>query len=93
MIFPPRHILSKSTFVKGCQCEKALYLSKFHRGLRQETSVQQQAIFDQGTSIGELAQKLFPGGVDASPETPYEYQKSVGRTQQLIMAPFNQSNN
>ena len=82
----PRHILSKSTFVKGCQCEKALYLSKFHRGLRQETSVQQQAIFDQGTSIGELAQELFPGGVDASPETPYEYQKSVVKTQQLIMA-------
>ena len=82
----PRHILSKSTFVKGCQCEKALYLSKFHRGLRQETSLQQQAIFDQGTSIGELAQELFPGGVDASPETPYEYQKSVVKTQQLIMA-------
>ncbi len=86
MIFPPRHILSKSTFVKGCQCEKALYLSKFHRRLKQETSVQQQAIFDQGTSIGELAHNLFPGGVDASPETPYEYQKSVVKTQQLIMA-------
>ena len=80
----PRHILSKSTFVRGCQCTKSLYLYKHQPKLRAEISDQQQAIFDQGTSIGELAQKLFPGGVDASPATPFEFQKSVVLTQRLI---------
>ena len=34
-----KHILSKSTFIKGLQCEKALYLSKHHRELKDELSV------------------------------------------------------
>jgi hypothetical protein len=80
----PRHILSKSTFLKGCQCPKALYLYKHQPQLRSKISEQQQAIFDRGTSVGELARQLFPGGTDASPETPFKYQESVLLTQNLI---------
>ncbi|MEI7803322.1 MAG: DUF2779 domain-containing protein, partial [Bacteroidota bacterium] len=74
-----------STFVKGCQCTKAFYLNKFHPELKEKITEKQQAIFDAGTSVGEIAQQLFPGGVDASPETPYEFQKSVALTKQLIV--------
>ena len=39
-----KHILSKSTFIKGLQCEKAFYLSKFHRELKDEISEQQELL-------------------------------------------------
>ena len=79
-----RHILSKSTFLYGTQCPKRLYFNKFRRDLRVEVSANQQAVFDRGTSVGQLARDLFPGGIDASPETPFEYQKSVKLTKELI---------
>ncbi|TAH41113.1 MAG: DUF2779 domain-containing protein [Bacteroidetes bacterium] len=79
-----RHILSKSTFLYGTQCLKRLYFNKFRRDLRLEVSEMQQAVFDRGTSVGQLARELFPGGTDASPETPFEYQKSVKLTKDLI---------
>jgi len=35
-----RKYLSKSTFIKGTQCQKALYLHKFHSELADEISIQ-----------------------------------------------------
>ncbi len=81
---PPRHILSKSTFMRGSQCAKSLWLYKNQPDLRDEMSVQQANIFSTGTSVGELARQLFPGGVDASPATTYEYQQSVADTAAYI---------
>ncbi len=81
---PDKHILSKSTFMRGSQCTKSLYLHKNQPELKDEISEQQEATFDRGTSVGELARKIFPGGIDASPESSYEYQKSVAVTQELI---------
>ena len=83
---PPRHILSKSTFMSGIQCEKKLYLGKYHRNLKDEISVTQQAIFTQGTNVGELACKLFPGGIDCTPESYFDFQKAVVKTQECINA-------
>jgi hypothetical protein len=54
--------LSKTLFLKGLQCHKALYLFKFHPELRDELSGSQEAIFQSGTQLGILAQGLFPGG-------------------------------
>lgn len=79
-----KHILSKSTFIKGMQCHKALYYHKHHRALRDEISAAQEAIFAQGTSVGELAQQLFPGGVDCTPESYYDFQSAVIKTQEEI---------
>lgn len=79
-----RHVLSKSTFIKGLQCDKALYLYKHRKDLRDEISATTQAIFSQGTSVGELACELFPGGVDCTPESYYDFQKAVIRTQEEI---------
>ena len=54
--------LSKSTFIRGLQCEKSLYLYKHHYRLKDPTPSSLQAVFDQGTNIGLLAQELFPYG-------------------------------
>jgi len=79
-----KHVLSKSTFIKGTQCEKALYLHKYRKELRDELNVSQEAIFTQGTSVGELACDLFPGGVDCTPKDYYKFQEAVKRTKDEI---------
>jgi hypothetical protein len=80
----PRHIISKSSFLRGCQCPKSLCLSKKHPEWGDEHSKYQQTIFNQGTSIGILARDLFPCGIDASPIDTYHYQDSVLLTKELI---------
>ena len=76
--------LSKSTFIKGLQCEKALYLYKHHYKLKDPISSSLQTTFDQGTNIGILSQKLFPNGIDASPENHFKMVESVGKTLNYI---------
>lgn len=51
--------ISKSSFIRGLQCHKSLYLKKHHPELEDEVSESQQAVFDKGTNVGILAQKLF----------------------------------
>ncbi|MGK2861135.1 MAG: hypothetical protein ACSLE0_04340, partial [Chitinophagaceae bacterium] len=84
MKLPPRHSLSKSTFMYGCQCPKRLWLHKFQPELRDEETEVQSAIFQSGTNVGMLARQLFPYGIDASPETAYKYQQSVADTAKYI---------
>lgn len=76
--------LSKSTFIRGMQCEKSLYMHKFQKEQRDPTPASLEAIFRQGTSVGELAQELFPGGVDCTPDSYYEFFSAVERTQEEI---------
>jgi hypothetical protein len=75
-----KFILSKSTFVKGNQCTKALYLNRFHKHLRDEMDESQEAVFTRGTNVGLLAQQLFPNGVDVSPEDYTQFAKSAIQT-------------
>ena len=79
-----KHLLSKSTFIKGLQCNKALYFHKHRKDLRDDLDASKEAIFAQGTSVGELACELFPGGVDCTPESYFDFQKAVIRTQEEI---------
>lgn len=73
-------ILSKSTFIKGKQCHKQLYLYKHRYFLRDKMPPELLATFNRGSNIGLLAQKLFPGGVDCSPKSPSQYSKAVENT-------------
>lgn len=57
--------LSKTTFIKGCQCLKALWLYRNKYDQRYVPPEVQQK-FKVGHIIGELAQHLFPNGIDAS---------------------------
>ncbi len=56
------HSLSKSRYMKGLQCHKALWLLTHNPELREESESANQA-FAQGHKVGELAQEIFPGGV------------------------------
>ncbi|HCY74367.1 MAG TPA: DUF2779 domain-containing protein [Ignavibacteriales bacterium] len=78
------HLLSKSSFVRGVQCEKHLYLYKYHYKEMDQLSDMQKAIFKRGTDVGKLAQQLFPDGIDASPATQFEYDKAVKHTKELL---------
>jgi hypothetical protein len=78
------HLLSKSSFIKGLQCEKHLYLYKYHYNEMDELSEMQKAIFKRGTNVGELAHKLFPGGVIAAQGDPPNYDKALRRTKELM---------
>lgn len=84
MPLPPRHILSKSTFMYGCQCPKRLWLHKYRPEVRDEMDEEQEAVFQRGTDVGKLAEQMFPGGVDARPKTPFAYQQSVADTAKYI---------
>ncbi len=79
-----KHILSKSTFIRGSQCLKSLYLNKKRPFLRDRLSNAQQAVFKRGTDVGVLAQQLFPGGVDMKPRSPSQYRKKVLETKEII---------
>jgi hypothetical protein len=78
------HLLSKSSFIKGLQCEKHLYLYKYHYDEMDELSEMQKAIFKRGTNVGELAHKLFPGGTIAAQGDPPNYDKALQRTKELM---------
>lgn len=57
------YILSKSTYIRGLQCYKSLYLNKHRPFLRDKISEEQLAKFARGHAVGKIAQQLFPGGV------------------------------
>ena len=80
----PRHVLSKSTFIKGTQCVKALYLNKHHRELKEDISEQLEQVFATGHQVGELAQDLFPGGDYGALPGEIPSAISVQRTMDLI---------
>ena len=81
------HILSKSTYIKGLQCEKALYMQKKHPYLRDKLSIEQRAKFQRGTDVGVLAHDYFPGGVDMSPNSPSQFPKKVQETMENLSNP------
>lgn len=66
------------------QCHKSLYLYKNFIQLRDTPSAEQQSIFNRGNNVGIFAQKLFPGGTDATPEKRSDNLAAVKRTQELI---------
>lgn len=79
-----KHILSKSTYIKGEQCLKQLYLAKKRPFLRDRMPAERLAIFSRGTNVGIYAQQLFPGGIDAGPKHPSQYRKAVETTTKLV---------
>ena len=78
--------LSKSRYLNGLQCLKRLYLQTHRSDLADPISVAQQAIFDSGTSVGELAQQRFPGGVLVAEEY-YEHRQAERTTRRLLSDP------
>jgi len=78
------HLLSKSTYMRGRQCPKALWLYKNRRELLPPVDPARQAIYDSGTEVGLLAQQLFPGGVDCTPESARDFGQALEATRRAI---------
>lgn len=81
------HILSKSTYIKGEQCPKALYMYKKHPYLRDKLSIEQRARFKRGTDVGVLARTYFPGGTNMAPSSPTLFGKMFEKTMQNLNDP------
>jgi hypothetical protein len=59
----PNLYLSKSLYMSGLRCHKALWLHKCQPELKDEISPEQESMLDFGAEVGRYAQELFPGGV------------------------------
>jgi hypothetical protein len=78
--------LSKSRFLSGQQCHLRLWYSCFNRDLASPVSPAQQAIFDTGHKVGELATRLYPEGVLIR-EDHLHHEEAVQTTKKAIQDP------
>lgn len=83
MAYQSSPLLSKSRFTAGLQCLKRLYLECYHRDLADPIEAGQQAVFDAGTAVGELARMRFPDGVLISEEF-FKHDQAVESTLALL---------
>ena len=79
-------MLSKSRFLSGLQCHLCLWHSCYNPDLASDVSPVQQALFDTGHKVGELATRLYPGGVLIT-EKYFEHKKAVQKTRKAIGDP------
>ncbi len=86
MPLQPFFQLSKSSFIRGLQCEKSLYLHTHHKELRNPDDPNKQRIFARGTEVGELARELFPGGMNAAYGKDFSVSANLKRTKELLEA-------
>lgn len=56
-------VISKSKYLNGLQCPKLLWYGYNRKDEIPPVDPSTQAIFEQGTQVGLLAQQLFPGGI------------------------------
>ena len=75
--------LSKSTYLMGRQCSKLLWFRYNAKDQIPAPDEAQQAVFDQGREVGELAQQLFPGGIVVAPGI-INPQEVIAQTQDAI---------
>lgn len=54
--------ISKSQYIKGLKCPKALWL--YSKGYKEKISTEKQEIFEAGKKIGKLAQECFQNGIE-----------------------------
>jgi hypothetical protein len=77
--------ISKSTDLMGLQCQKLLWFRYNAKDQVPAPDDATQAIFDQGTEVGELERELFPSDTMVAPEiiNPDEV---IAQTQKAIQA-------
>jgi len=78
-----KYVISKSQYIKGMQCPKALWLYRHHSELAPEISDRKQFVFDTGHEVGALAHKHFKGGIEIT-EKYYEIEKIIESTKEAI---------
>ncbi|MFT5740873.1 MAG: hypothetical protein ACI822_002206, partial [Gammaproteobacteria bacterium] len=74
--------ISKSQYLKGLQCPKALWLFKNRKDLAAEPDQRRLNLFETGRRVGDLAKDLFPGGLEVAYRQS-DYQGMIDATCQL----------
>lgn len=78
-----KNSISKSQYIKGLQCPKALWLYRHRKDLAPEITPEKQALFDTGHEVGELAMQYFGEGVEVTNEY-WDVKGAVEVTEQLV---------
>lgn len=74
-------MLSKSRYLNGLQCPRLLWIATNEPERIPEPDAATQHIFDQGHLVGEMAKKLFAGGIDV----PFEdFMGNIKLTKELL---------
>ena len=75
--------LSKSQYLRGLQCHRALWLYRHQRELMAAVDSNREALFATGHEVGELAKSRFPGGVEIEFD-PQDFDGMCARTAALM---------
>lgn len=76
-------LISKSRYLQGIQCPKLLWHDCNAPTLIPQPDAQQQAMFEQGREVGNLAKKLFPDGIEVGHGIA-DMEQAVLRTEQAL---------
>ena len=74
-------LLSKSRYLNGLQCPKLLWVATNEPKRIPQPDAAMQHIFDQGHLVGELAKKLYPGGIDLPSD---DFMQNIAMTKELL---------
>ena len=77
------HLLSKSKYIRGLQCDRALWLDVHNPRLAKYTREQMQR-FDRGREFEYAFKATFPNGIDISAELKRNVDAYPERTSQLL---------
>ena len=77
------HLLSKSKYIRGLQCDRALWLDVFNPRLARYTAEQMRR-FDRGRDFEYAFKSLFPDGIDLSAELKRNVDAYPARTAELL---------
>ena len=77
----PNKLLSKSKYLNGLQCPRYLWIACNEPDKIPKPDAAMQHIFDQGHLVGELAKKLYPGGIDVPDES---FRENMTLTSELL---------
>ena len=80
-----KFFLSKSNYVKGLQCQKALWFFNYRKDLKPALDDKTEAKFETGNEITELARKYFMGGIKAADDY-FDIKNAAASTKDLIEA-------
>ena len=80
---PMPKLLSKTKIMRGYRCPKSIYLTIHQPELEPPVGPAQQAVFDQGNLVGELARSYYPGGILVE-NKPWDFGGSLKRTRELM---------
>lgn len=75
--------IDKTTYLRGLQCPKLLWHSFHQPTAIPAPDASAQAVFEQGREVGQLAQRLFPDGIDLG-HGPSDLQRAVALARQAL---------